>query len=139
MNLSSARKASEFARAERGHGAVTWKAYVPGHCGRRYMVLFRHETRIQNGLQVMVLTGECLVDAGRLGETVCPSRHNGNPPCYHVRAGIVAVCKENKQRVSFCKNEQDARTLVNIGGKAFRYGRHDSDKFFWAVQFPGGK
>ncbi len=130
--MVSARHIQEFVGVHKqDHGTVTYKVRVPGHDGKRYQVLFRKELRMDNGRWVRVLTGECLLDTGN-GDLPCQSR-GGNTICYHVLAGIIATCKANNQKVMFCKNEKDARNLANLGGKVFRYGRHDRVDFQWAV------
>ena len=101
IDLKLARSASAFAQVQKGQGsgsAVVWKVQVPGHEGKSYLALFRHEKRYvldaaSHPIAVEVLTVECLIN-GVLGQAACPSRENkANRLCYHGHGAIVAVAK----------------------------------------------
>jgi hypothetical protein len=133
MNFKDARRAATFAHVERGTGNTAYKVTVPGHEGKRYMVLARWERR--GGVPVMTL--ECFLDTPLgVAANQCPSRvHNHNTPCYHCLAATMAIAKFNNQRVSFAESEVDAQRLSRLGGKVFRYGRRDRQVVNFAVAF----
>ena len=133
MNLSEARMAARFARVERGTGNTAYKVTVPGHAGKRYLVLARWERRANHP----VMTLECLLDTP-LGVVAnrCPSGNaHSDTPCYHALAAVMAIARYNHNKVSFVSGEVDARRLRNLGGKVFRYGRRESNTANFAVAF----
>jgi hypothetical protein len=130
MNIKEARASAIFAHVEKSSGSVYYKVHLPGHNGRRYLVLIRKE----NHDTFTVLTGECLLDLDKLGSPIsdCPS---GNGVCYHMLASIIAIASMNHQTVQFTYKKDDARRLANLGGKPFRIGKRGSYNFAWAIVF----
>jgi hypothetical protein len=138
MNLSEARKAATFAKVTatgtKKLNQVAYKVTVPGHDGKRYMVLARYEYRGSH----QALTLECCLDAEDLGVVAnqCPSRaHNHDTTCYHALAATMAIARFNGNKVAFVESEVDAQRLRNLGGKVFRYGRRDRGVVNFAVAF----
>ena len=131
MNIPEAQSASKFALVtKKSNSTVKYKVTIPGHDGKRYMVLLR---RISGGY-----TGECLLDAGALGTpAVCLSATKStNSACYHISAALLAVAASAGYKLAFCQNEAAAKRLRNLyNGIVLWYARHNGNKVEWAVVY----
>jgi hypothetical protein len=125
MNITSAKRAAEFANIQKsdGRGRVTC-ALVPGHKGTWYEVLIRRF--IQDGVQVIATQCTCTRDKQ-------PCKGNTNQICYHSLAAILAGAEKTKVKVAFCKNKEAADKLANIGGTRHVVQSLQSQKMCWMV------
>ena len=143
--VTEARASSLFARIMESTGTVTHKVHLPGHDGRRYLVLMRHEARVLNVYvdeppmtMIAVLTGECLLDLGNYGTPkACPSTATANFPCYHTISACTAIARASGLEIAWSEDEHDAKRLknlhVNADAKAFRVGQHNGFRYVWAT------
>jgi len=131
MNIPEAQSASKFALVtKKSNSTVKYKVTIPGHDGKRYMVLLR---RISGGY-----TGECLLDAGALGtpSTCLSATKSTNGACYHIGAALLEIAASAGYKLAFCQNEAAAKRLRNLyNGIVLWYARHNGNKMEWAVVY----
>lgn len=145
MNLTDARSAAKFARVvPQPKGIVKYKVYVPGHDGRHYLVLLRHEERANvdkpTGVisKFYVMTGECLLDIDKFGTpNACPSTATTNSPCYHTLAAVIALSESQGLDIAFAESQEDAgrtrRLHAKDNPKMFRVAQHNAYRYGWAI------
>jgi len=108
MNLADAKSAIKFAKVLRrdAQGRII-SIEVPGHEGKTYEVILRHE---QGGL-----TTECLLSTGN---GYLPCQGNGHALCYHSLSAILFAASEKQISVKVCQTKA-ATKIKNVYDEAW--------------------
>jgi hypothetical protein len=94
---------------------------VPGHEGRRYMVLIKRNGHVEV---------ECLQDTP-LGDVPCQGGLRSF--CFHSYAALEIAAREAGRQVVWCKDEPAAKRLSRVGGNVLKVVGKRSGKVIWGV------
>jgi len=121
--VQRAKMAAEFAVVTKNKAGQVKKVDLPGHDGKRYMVIVK---RTSDGIHT-----DCYVETKQIGSVPC--KGNEHATCYHTLAAVVVAAKQMNGEVRFAETEIAADKLARFGGKVVKVEGNGHP--VWAVFF----
>ena len=121
--VARAKMAAEFAVVTKNKAGQVKKVDLPGHDGKRYMVIVK---RTSDGIHT-----DCYVATRQIGSVPC--KGNEHATCYHTLAAVVVAAKQMNGEVRFAETEIAADKLARFGGKVVKVEGNGHP--VWAVFF----
>lgn len=125
--VEEAKAAAKFAVVDTNRTGQVKKVTLPGHDGKRYMVIVK---RTPDGIHT-----DCHIDAGPHGLVEC--KGNSHATCYHTIAAVILAAKSVKGEVRFTETPEDAKRLSHLGGQIVKVVGNGHP--VWAVFFQQGE